>query len=977
MTTLTLPADPLTAALEKQVESRLRERGLVVWLDKDGTYTEFVDELQRRHQKGQFFAPVVGYRGSYLDTLFALEPYQDGLDPEPLLLHLPGHNDQTIRETPLLEAYKAGVRYDRALDTLVREVAAGKAAPEATEQFLQQTELSLAAAQEWLAGQGGDKSGLAGHLQNLKPEWVTDSLVKRDRELLARLTCDAELSHLRDYLSRHSGFSADFEHFFHNGKLREATKSPTESAESIIRRAVRELSEAFLGWVLCVEYVHDLSRAPVLDILKPLRQLSPPLLKTCRKLCDHLRKRHSEVYRDAANQTESLLGDELEAGDADDLGKIDTFSREDSRLLEAAVQALGQEEWSTAFRWASSRLESPSVWLAHDQLRRQEWLLVKVAAQLGQAIVAQPDPLRKADSLAQAMEIYTGSGKGSRTDGAQAVDHAHRQFEQDQARLLTSKLPHFVSLQRAAARLRSLYREWVNRLNREFAKLCTSHGYLPEPHLQQRTLYEQEVHPRTQKEGPVAFFLVDALRYEMASELANSLTEKENAIHLKSRLAELPSITSVGMNVLAPVSQGGKLTLEGAFKGFRVGEYTVSANQQRLRAMGERSLDKQPKGRKTPVSYKLKDLLLTSQGQLKSKVKESPLIVVHSREIDESGEADVGLAAFDGWIGQLRSAVLHLHAAGVEEFVITADHGFLLLDDSAAPVTYASPTMDRRWVLTDAYVAEDDMNSVSLDALGYQGQTGHLMFLRDSGVFATKGQSARTFVHGGNSLQERVIPVLHISYAKRHQDLNLNQYRITADILPPVMGCSRLRVTLLKTEQSSGLLEFTKGEKITVAFRLQNQAGQVVIKDAPEAELFNQQLLLEEDKPVEVYFTVVGSGDSKAALEIYHPDGIKTVQPCRPAAFFPVDVKKGAPVPAATLQEESVSWYDNLPDGVRDVFLHIEKHGSITEVEATTKLGNPRKARRFAAEFEEHVKMLPFHVQVESAATGKRWIKVK
>lgn len=962
MSTLAAVKDPLTDALEKQVESRLRERGLVVWLDKDGSYTDFVDELARRHQKGQFFAPVVGFRGSYLDAMFALEPYQDGLDPVPLLLHVPGHNDQTIKETPLLEAYKAGVRFDRALETLVREAALGKATPEETEKFLQQTELSLQAAQQWLARQDGGQSGLAAHLKNLKPEWVTDSLVKQDRDLVGRVADENDLGALRDYLSRHTGFSLDFEHFFHNGRL---------SGSLFL------LAEAYVGWLLCVEYVHDLSRPPLLDVLQPLRQLSPPLLKMCRKLCAHLRKAHSEIYREAANQTESLLGDELEAGSADDLGKIDTFSREDSRLLEAAVQALGSEEWGTALRWASSRLESPSVWLTHDQLRRQEWLLVKVAAQLGQAIVAHPRLLGKAESLAQAMETYTGSGKGDRADGAQVVDRAHRKFEQDQARLLTSKLPHFVSLQRAAARLRLLYREWVDSLNRDFAHLCAQHGYLPEPQLQQRTLYEQEVHPRTQTDGRVAFFLVDALRYEMACELANSLTEKESSVRLTARLAELPSITSVGMNVLAPVAQDGKLTVDGLFDGFKVGEYTVRKDQYRLRAMGERSLSKQPKERKTPVSFKLSELLLTSQGQLKSKVKESPLVVVHSREIDESGEADVGLAAFDGWIGQLRSAVLHLHAAGVEEFVITADHGFLLLDESTKPVAYDGAKVDRRWVLTDSYIAQDDMSSVSLDALGYKGRSGHLMFLRDSGVFQTKGQSARTFVHGGNSLQERVIPVLHISYAKRHSDLNLNQYRIQAEVLPPVMGCSRLRVTLLKTEESSGLLEFTKGEKITVAFRLPNQAGQVVIKDAPEAEILNQQLLLEEEKPIEVYFTIVGSGDDKAAIEIYHPDGIKTVQPCRPTAFFPVDVVKGGIAPAATATEEKQSWYDNLPEGVREVFLHVDKHGSISETEATGKLGSPRKTRRFAAQFEEHLKMLPFHVQVESTASGKRWVKVK
>jgi len=36
---------------------------------------------------------------------------------------------------------------------------AGKAAPEATEQFLQQTEFSLTAAQEWLAGKAAFRAG--------------------------------------------------------------------------------------------------------------------------------------------------------------------------------------------------------------------------------------------------------------------------------------------------------------------------------------------------------------------------------------------------------------------------------------------------------------------------------------------------------------------------------------------------------------------------------------------------------------------------------------------------------------------------------------------------------------------------------------------------------------------------------------------------------------------------------------------------
>ncbi len=92
-------------------------------------YTLYVDQLVERYAKGEFFAPVVAFRGSYLAMLLTLEPYGNGLDREPLLIHMPGHTEETIRQTPILELYRAGYRYRRALDTLIREAATGRVSP--------------------------------------------------------------------------------------------------------------------------------------------------------------------------------------------------------------------------------------------------------------------------------------------------------------------------------------------------------------------------------------------------------------------------------------------------------------------------------------------------------------------------------------------------------------------------------------------------------------------------------------------------------------------------------------------------------------------------------------------------------------------------------------------------------------------------------------------------------------------------------
>ena len=123
----------------------------MVWLDKDGSYTAYVDTLVERHTRGEFFAPVVPFRGSYLDMMLALAPYGNGLDPEPLLIHMPGHTEESIRKTPMLELYAAGFRFRKALTTLIREAASGRVNPAEIERYLASGPAHLEAAEAWLA----------------------------------------------------------------------------------------------------------------------------------------------------------------------------------------------------------------------------------------------------------------------------------------------------------------------------------------------------------------------------------------------------------------------------------------------------------------------------------------------------------------------------------------------------------------------------------------------------------------------------------------------------------------------------------------------------------------------------------------------------------------------------------------------------------------------------------------------------------
>ena len=116
-----MSAGLVAGALEQELLGELRRRGTVVWLDTTGVYTPYVDSLLSRSREGKFPFPVVAFRGSFLETLLALEPYGSGLDNAPLLIHMPGFTEESIRKTPVLELYEPGFRFRKKLDSLVRE----------------------------------------------------------------------------------------------------------------------------------------------------------------------------------------------------------------------------------------------------------------------------------------------------------------------------------------------------------------------------------------------------------------------------------------------------------------------------------------------------------------------------------------------------------------------------------------------------------------------------------------------------------------------------------------------------------------------------------------------------------------------------------------------------------------------------------------------------------------------------------------
>ena len=120
--------------------------------------------------------------------------------------------------------------------------------------------------------------------------------------------------------------------------------------------------------------------------------------------------------------------------------------------------------------------------------------------------------------------------------------------------------------------------------------------------------------------------------------------------------------------------------------------------------------------------------------------------------------------------------------------LITADHGFLLMDDTTRdPVVHGRKIDAKRRHVIEKVAAdhEKEIRAASTE-LRYDGDEVHFMFPATTMPFDV-GAKTKDFLHGGNSLQERLIPVITARY-RADKGSAIVQFRVTANAENGVMG---------------------------------------------------------------------------------------------------------------------------------------------------------------------------------------------
>ena len=430
---------------------------------------------------------------------------------------------------------------------------------------------------------------------------------------------------------------------------------------------------------------------------------------------------------------------------------VDTFACQDTMALRRAAALVEAGKHEDARVLLDARRSS--VWLT-DPERHLLWRALERCIEFREvaSAVAGALPGKKSG-------VSTWFGAYCADAGLWRLDRLQRLVEQAYAECLNAQ-----PLDGVIEACRTQYRTVAERLQDGFLAAVESEGWPPANAIRATQSYERAMAPSIDGRERVVYFLVDAIRYEMARDLAQGLGSL-GEIALTPTAASLPTTTAVGMAALMPGADG-SLRLDDADGEAvpAIGQRALGGSAQRMdylrSILGDRFDD-----------ITLSSLLSLTEKKAKALFGEREALVVRTQDIDELGEGTNLLMARDMMstvLTRLRKATDLLIGLGYRRFVYAADHGHVLLPEIPPGDVVVAPAgswllSKRRCRLGTAHTSVPgtlrlEPNHVGLDtsAPDFVVPTGMRVFAAGGGYF-----------HEGISLQECALLLLVLDAGER------------------------------------------------------------------------------------------------------------------------------------------------------------------------------------------------------------------
>jgi len=734
----------ITEEVLSLVKKQIDERGIVVWYDPEKAYTSLVCGLSDQG------IAVIQYEEGLFKLREKLEPHLEFVDaegqmkpdadiPPRVIIYVPFAREET--EYALIEAETSGIVMEPGASkpecntklSLAVERVFNMIAPAKAQHLARQAEDGLLTVEELdrMAEEAGQTPGL---LQVIFGPVSTEEIVLqfaagdgRDEALAEKNALPELVTLLREELD-----------------LAGVENKPASEVRKALRR-----------FLLSNELLSDM---PEKDLPEALRRLprteKATALDLVRQICRVWRNRSDlkAFYANAAEAVEQELGlDEIPIP-LDALLSNETFPVIERLWLREAARKLAAGSAKETLDIAGKRI--PLFWAKEQPDQQLQWKVLEAASQ----------------TCIKADEIIADLKKRQRTldEFIQAyAQHATPWMALDRfARLMESRYTGLEiaesdgsELEKAIVLARRRYIEALQEMTLAYSKAALEAGFKSERFGSHCHVYKDVVCQLVEKKEKTAYFLIDALRFELASDILEGISENCEG-RIEPRLGQLPGITTIGMAALLPGAEEG-IGVEKKASGIcpMVGEKLLLTRQARLDWIKEKS------GVST-VFFRLGETLKLT-AKRKKDIEAANLIVVTSQEIDrmgeEAAEEEDARIYIDSIPDKIRRSIRSLARAGVKWFVVATDHGFHLIDSLDPGMAMDAPGGDtvelhpRAWI-GQGGAAGEGFFRVKAGHLGLGGSL-EFAFPRGLGVFKIKGGVGRYF-HGGVSLQEHIIPII-------------------------------------------------------------------------------------------------------------------------------------------------------------------------------------------------------------------------
>jgi hypothetical protein len=845
--------------IAKQVE----DHGLVVWYDPDMFYAEVASALTLPN------TTVLSYEGSFIELRWRIDQQKlmDGEEPPRVVVYVPLAQEQThhalieleaagvvmrpgqqppVRNTrPAMVARNAlrGVLGDQAATEVERQVEAGK--------------LTLADL-DALATKGGEvsKGVLALIFGTGNPQEVTLAFLDGDRHdpEIERKDAKRELAEL----------------------LRQAFDVDIPE-----RVALAEMRQRLTRHVLMTDLIVGLKNAVPrqLDSVKIASSAGSQGACVALARAWRLRRDLRASYIAGATQVEGEFRLTQIDFDPERIADIETFQAIERILLRYAEGQLLNHVSGEILTLAESRLGR--FWCDAEPKLQARWTLVASAAAVLLEAERVEQALRRAPtSLPEFVKQYVEGGSPWCL-----LDTRHRHMESRWHNFEPEIGDDHESLEKLIIRARQRYMKVGSDLARHFVAQVQKTRLPGKGLLRQRDIFEKYVKPALGHEK-VAYVWVDALRFEMARELAR-LLEKDFETELYPAIGAVPTITEIGMAALLPyANESAKVVDAGG------GKLAVQIRDRVIRDRKDRIAFLIEHAAVSVFDTKLENLLPKPSRKIRAGIESANLVLITSQEIDELCEQDNIAQArrqMDGVLNDLRRGVRLLAEMGFARIVITSDHGHLFADELGDDMKIDAPggeTVDlhrRVWVGRGGR-ADDAYLRAPLAALGMEGDYD-LAAPWTFACFKARG-GGKAYFHGGLSPQELIVPVLVLKPLAK--PATAATWGIQWKLMPGSQKLTTRFFSVRVEGRNTGLFAFepprvrvelrAKGKNVTrpvsASYGFDEASGDVILKndDSRPQEIAPNTITLMvvdevDQKTVGLYLIDAGTGAELARME--------------------------------------------------------------------------------------------------------------